>query len=176
MNVELHPYLLRLKRIQRCVRATLAHQRKKNRVDIFMILQRIDYKFNRQELGHKVVGEMRYTFANDILDALANVNVAMDYLHELGYPKMSNKMIDGLVNTASLTIHERQIGYTRMEWSMEKVKMEQVKKYRPSYSLSRKNWDGLIEYLPPIFENINEAHVWLNHNYQYVPRSLDNSE
>ena len=155
-----------VQRIDRCVRATLTHQRKKNRVDIFMILQRVDYKINRQKLDHK----------NDIILALANVKYAMSLLHSMGYPNIGDKTIDGLVNTASLTIHERQIGYTRMEWSMEKVKMEQVKKYRPSYSLSRKNWDGLIEYLPPIFENINEAHVWLNHNYQYVPRSLDNNE
>ena len=155
-----------VQRIDRCVRATLTHQRKKNRVDIFMILQRVDYKINRQKLDHK----------NDIILALANVKYAMSLLHSMGYPNIGDKMMDSLVNTASLTIHERQIGYTRMEWSMEKVKMEQVKKYRPSYSLSRKNWDGLIEYLPPIFENINEAHVWLNHNYQYVPRSLDNSE
>jgi len=155
-----------VQRIDRCVRATLTHQRKKNRVDIFMILQRVDYKINRQKLDHK----------NDIILALANVKYAMSLLHSMGYPNIGDKMMDSLVNTASLTIHERQIGYTRMEWSMEKVKMEQVKKYRPSYSLSRKNWDGLIEYLPPIFENINEAHVWLNHNYQYVPRSLDNNE
>ena len=56
-----------VQRIDRCVRATLTHQRKKNRVDIFMILQRVDYKINRQKLGHKVVNEMQYTFANDII-------------------------------------------------------------------------------------------------------------
>ena len=44
-----------LEQIERCARSTLAHQRKNNKIDIFMILQRVDYKINRQKLGHKLV-------------------------------------------------------------------------------------------------------------------------
>ena len=166
-----------LERINRCVRSTLAHQRKNNKVDIFMILQRVDYKINRQPLGHKLVDEMRYATVWDIQDAKQNLIYAMDYLFDVEkYPYIDDKLIDGLVNTAKVVIHEKRVGYTSMEWSMEQIKMVQTTKYKPSYSISRRNWDGLIQYLPHIFENLNEAHIWLNHNYQYVPRSLDNNK
>ena len=163
-----------LERIHRCVRSTLAHQRKNNKVDIFMILQRVDYKINRQPLGHKLVDEMRYVTSWDIQDAKQNLLYAMDYLFDVEkYPYIDDKLIDGLVNTAKVVIHEKRVGYTSMEWSMEQIKMVQTTKYKPSYSISRRNWDGLIQYLPHIFEYVHEAHKWLNHNYLYVPRSLD---
>ena len=76
-----------LERINRCVRSTLAHQRKNNKIDIFMILQRVDYKINRQKLGHKLVDEMRYATSWDIQDAKQNRIYAMDYLfEEFKYP------------------------------------------------------------------------------------------
>ena len=163
-----------LERINRCVRSTLAHQRKLNEVDIFMILQRVDYKINRQPLGHKLVDEMRYATSWDIQDAKQNLLYAMDYLFDVEkYPYISDKLIDGLVNTAKVVIHEKQVGYTSMEWSMEEIKMVQTTKYKSSWSISRRNWDGLIQYLPHIFENLHDAHKWLNYNYLYVPRSLD---
>lgn len=163
-----------LERINRCVRSTLAHQRKNNKVDVFMVLQRVDYKINRQPLGHKLVDEMRYATSWDIQDAKQNLLYAMDYLFDVEkYPYISDKLIDGLVNTAKVVIHEKQVGYTSMEWSMEQIKMVQVKKFKSSWSISRRNWDGLIQYLPHIFEYVHEAHKWLNHNYLYVPRSLD---
>ena len=163
-----------LERINRCVRSTLAHQRKNNKVDIFMVLQRVDYKINRQPLGHKLVDEMRYATSWDIQDAKQNLIYAMDYLFDVEkYPYIDDKLIDGLVNTAKVVIHEKQVGYTSMEWSMKEIKMVQTTKYKPSYSISRRNWDGLIQYLPHIFEYVHEAHKWLNHNYLYVPRSLD---
>ena len=163
-----------LERIHRCVRSTLAHQRKNNKVDIFMILQRVDYKINRQPLGHKLVDEMRYATVWDIQDAKQNLIYAMDYLFDVEkYPYIDDKLIDGLVNTAKVVIHEKQVGYTSMEWSMEEIKMVQTTKYKSSWSISRRNWDGLIQYLPHIFENLHDAHKWLNHNYLYVPRSLD---
>ena len=163
-----------LERINRCVRSTLAHQRKLNEVDIFMILQRVDYKINRQPLGHKLVDEMRYATVWDIQDAKQNLIYAMDYLFDVEkYPYIDDKLIDGLVNTAKVVIHEKQVGYTSMEWSMEEIKMVQTTKYKSSWSISRRNWDGLIQYLPHIFENLHDAHKWLNHNYLYVPRSLD---
>ena len=163
-----------LERINRCVRSTLAHQRKNNKVDVFMVLQRVDYKINRQPLGHKLVDEMRYATVWDIQDAKQNLIYAMDYLFDVEkYPYIDDKLIDGLVNTAKVVIHEKRVGYTSMEWSMEQIKMVQTTKYKPSYSISRRNWDGLIQYLPHIFEYVHEAHKWLNHNYLYVPRSLD---
>ena len=163
-----------LERIHRCVRSTLAHQRKNNKVDIFMILQRVDYKINRQPLGHKLVDEMRYATSWDIQDAKQNLIYAMDYLFDVEkYPYLDDKLIDGLVNTAKVVIHEKQVGYTSMEWSMEEIKMVQTTKYKSSWSISRRNWDGLIQYLPHIFEYVHDAHKWLNHNYLYVPRSLD---
>ena len=98
----------------------------------------------------------------------------MDYLFDVEkYPYIDDKLIDGLVNTAKVVIHEKQVGYTSMEWSMEEIKMVQTTKYKSSWSISRRNWDGLIQYLPHIFENLHDAHKWLNHNYLYVPRSLD---
>ena len=163
-----------LERINRCVRSTLAHQRKNNEVDVFMVLQRVDYKINRQPLGHKLVDEMRYATVWDIQDAKQNLIYAMDYLFDVEkYPYIDDKLIDGLVNTAKVVIHEKQVGYTSMEWSMEEIKMVQTTKYKSSWSISRRNWDGLIQYLPHIFENLHDAHKWLNHNYLYVPRSLD---
>ena len=163
-----------LERINRCVRSTLAHQRKNNEVDVFMVLQRVDYKINRQPLGHKLVDEMRYATSWDIQDAKQNLIYAMDYLFDVEkYPYIDDKLIDGLVNTAKVVIHEKQVGYTSMEWSMEEIKMVQTTKYKSSWSVSRRNWDGLIQYLPHIFENLHDAHKWLNHNYLYVPRSLD---
>ena len=163
-----------LERIHRCLRSTLAHQRKNNKVDVFMVLQRVDYKINRQPLGHKLVDEMRYATSWDIQDAKQNLIYAMDYLFDVEkYPYIDDKLIDWLVNTAKVVIHEKQVGYTSMEWSMEQIKMVQTTKYKPSYSISRRNWDGLIQYLPHIFEYVHEAHKWLNHNYLYVPRSLD---
>ena len=163
-----------LERINRCVRSTLAHQRKNNEVDVFMVLQRVDYKINRQPLGHKLVDEMRYATVWDIQDAKQNLIYAMDYLFDVEkYPYIDDKLIDGLVNTAKVVIHEKQVGYTSMEWSMEEIKMVQTTKYKSSWSVSRRNWDGLIQYLPHIFENLHDAHKWLNHNYLYVPRSLD---
>ena len=163
-----------LERINRCVRSTLAHQRKNNEVDVFMVLQRVDYKINRQPLGHKLVDEMRYATVWDIQDAKQNLIYAMDYLFDVEkYPYIDDKLIDGLVNTAKVVIHEKQVGYTSMEWSMEEIKMVQTTKYKSSWSISRRNWDGLIQYLPHIFEYVHEAHKWLNHNYLYVPRSLD---
>ena len=163
-----------LERINRCVRSTLAHQRKNNKVDVFMVLQRVDYKINRQPLGHKLVDEMRYATVWDIQDAKQNLIYAMDYLFDVEkYPYIDDKLIDGLVNTAKVVIHEKQVGYTSMEWSMEEIKMVQTTKYKSSWSVSRRNWDGLIQYLPHIFENLHDAHKWLNHNYLYVPRSLD---
>jgi len=163
-----------LERIHRCVRSTLAHQRKNNEVDVFMVLQRVDYKINRQSLGHKLVDEMRYATSWDIQDAKQNLIYAMDYLFDVEkYPYLDDKLIDGLVNTAKVVIHEKQVGYTSMEWSMEEIKMVQTTKYKSSWSISRRNWDGLIQYLPHIFENLHDAHKWLNHNYLYVPRSLD---
>jgi len=163
-----------LERINRCVRSTLAHQRKNNKVDIFMVLQRVDYKINRQPLGHKLVDEMRYATSWDIQDAKQNLIYAMDYLFDVEkYPYIDDKLIDGLVNTAKVVIHEKQVGYTSMEWSMKEIKMVQTTKYKSSWSISRRNWDGLIQYLPHIFEYVHEAHKWLNHNYLYVPRSLD---
>ena len=111
-----------LERIHRCVRSTLAHQRKNNKVDIFMVLQRIDYKINRQPLGHKLVDEMRYATSWDIQDAKQNLIYAMDYLFDVEkYPYIDDKLIDGLVNTAKVVIHEKQVGYTSMEWSMPAV-------------------------------------------------------
>ena len=163
-----------LERINRCVRSTLAHQRKNNKVDVFMVLQRVDYKINRQPLGHKLVDEMRYATSWDIQDAKQNLIYAMDYLFDVEkYPYIDDKLIDGLVNTAKVVIHEKQVGYTSMEWSMKEIKMVQTTKYKSSWSISRRNWDGLIQYLPHIFEYVHEAHKWLNHNYLYVPRSLD---
>ena len=120
-----------LERINRCVRSTLAHQRKNNEVDVFMVLQRVDYKINRQPLGHKLVDEMRYATSWDIQDAKQNLLYAMDYLFDVEkYPYISDKLIDGLVNTAKVVIHEKQVGYTSMEWSMEQIKMVQVKKFK----------------------------------------------
>ena len=160
-----------LEQIERCARSTLAHQRKNNKIDIFMILQRVDYKINRQKLGHKLVDEMRYATVWDIQDAKENVLHAMKYLHEeFKYPVMSDKLIDDLVNTSRMHIYRREVGYTKMEWSMEALKMLQVKKYKPSWSLSRVNWDGMEQYLPHIFDDLDEAHIWLNYNCQYIPR------
>ena len=144
-----------LERINRCVRSTLAHQRKNNEVDVFMVLQRVDYKINRQPLGHKLVDEMRYATVWDIQDAKQNLLYAMDYLFDVEkYPYIHDKLIDDLVNTAKVVIHEKRVGYTSMEWSMEEIKMVQTTKYKPSYSISRRNWDGLIQYFPHIFENL----------------------
>ncbi len=169
-----------LERIHRCVRSTLAHQRKNNKVDVFMVLQRVDHKINRQPLGHKLVDEMRYATSWDIQDAKQNLLYAMDYLFDVEkYPYINDKMIDDLVNTAQMHIYCKMIGYTSMEWSMSSLKMEQVKKYKPSWSLARINWDGATWYLPPIFDKIEEAHIWLNYNCQYIPRKeigVDNYE
>ena len=154
-----------LERIHRCVRSTLAHQRKKNRVDIFMLLQRVDYKINRQQLGHKLVDEMRYATTQDIQDAKQNVMCAMHYLRGYAdYPLMSERLIDQLVDTKEMHICRRERGFTSMEWSMEDLKMVQVTKWKPSWSLARINWEGKTEYLPHIFDKIEEVHIWLNHN------------
>jgi hypothetical protein len=104
----------------------------------------------------------------------------MDYLFDVEkYPYINDKMIDDLVNTAQMHINCKMIGYTSMEWSMSSLKMEQVKKYKPSWSLARINWDGATWYLPPIFDKIEEAYKWLNYNCQYIPRKeigVDNYE
>ena len=83
--------------INRCVRSILAHQRKNNCVDVSLILQRIDHKFNRQ----------RFTFDNSsfLEQRKHNVLLAMEYLVESeGYPYMGNKFIDDLISTTHIHI------------------------------------------------------------------------
>ena len=96
-----------LERINRCVRSTLAHQRKNNKVDIFMVLQRVDYKINRQPLGHKLVDEMRYATSWDIQDAKQNLIYAMDYLFDVEkYPYIDDKLIDKIDKLINIRLEE----------------------------------------------------------------------
>ena len=154
-----------VKRIHRCVGVVLAHQRSNNRVDVGLILQRVDHKFNRPFMK-KDTNVKEY-----IKNSRANLSWASKYLEEKhNFPPMGDAVLDTMVGTKEIQLHYREIGYTQMEWSFEEVKMKQVKKFKPSWSMARIEWDDSIHYLPHIFDCDSKAHQWLDFHYYYVPR------
>ena len=154
--------------INRCVRAILAHQRKNNCVDVSLILQRIDHKFNRQ----------RFTFDNSsfLEQRKHNVLLAMEYLVESeGYPYMGNKFIDDLISTTHIHIEMEKEHYTELEYNDETNEVFKVRKWRPVWVVRREDWDGVLFYLGKKFNSISDLDAWLDLKYRYVPRVEPNT-
>ena len=151
--------------INRCVRSVLAHQRKNNCVDVSLILQRIDHKFNRQRFAIPFLAQRKH-----------NVLLAMDYLVESeGYPYMGDKFIDDLISTTHIHIEMEKEHYTELEYNDETNEVFKVRKWRPVWVVRREDWDGVLFYLGKKFNSISDLDAWLDLKYRYVPRVEPNT-
>ena len=144
---------------------TLAHQREQNHIDINLLLQSVDMKFNRDDEGKRKKG---WNFD----EACQNVQCASGYLHlKEGYPCIGESAIQRIVETDSITIKRKELWYIDVEWSEEMQEMVQTKKSRPLWKLLKTDCHGATYVLKtPKFFSLESAHAWLDIKYGYVPR------
>ena len=155
-----------LEAIDRWASTVLAYQRKHNHIDINLLLQNVDVKFNRNHVS----GEHKKGW--NLKDACQNMQCANGYLHlKEGYPCIGEDAIQKIVETDSVTIEKKELWYIDVEWSEEEKKMVQTKKSKPIWKLLKTDCYGATSTLKtPKFFSLESVHAWLDIKYAYVLR------
>ena len=155
--------LASLGRIDRCASSTLAHQRKHNAIDIGLVLQRVDYKCNRDKEGSLKKGWNKK-------DAFDNINSAMGYLNlKHGYPTLSDSTIYDFMCATQVHVHMSKVWYNELDYCSETNQVVRVKKWRPIWEVSKEDCKGVSHVLKK-FKDDSDLVKWLEQKYKYVPR------